>query len=241
MSPDSISKHGVPLADERRTEKNQFKKLYSSSRSTSFTRRQTVTDQTSTPPPPEDKIAPALPSTYIGAHAHLSNEPREQRVGGNVERNAEAHVRAALVHLAGQLPLGHVELAEHVARRQGHLAEIRGVPRRENDSPVLGVSPWKTGNMDRGDIRAGRGGGGCSLVDKRHVTVLFKWLLNGALVEQASDRRPSAEGASGVLFPPGSAPPTQSLGTKNTVMCVPVSIFHTPPRLQSSQRPSPLR
>ena len=71
--------------------------------------------------------------------AHVREQAGEQRVGGDVEGHAEAHVARALVHLAAKLAVGHVELREHVARRKSHLLECRRVPRREQDTPVRGV------------------------------------------------------------------------------------------------------
>lgn len=46
---------------------------------------------------------------------HLRHHHRQQRVGGNVKRHAEEDVRRALVHLAGELAIGHVELEQAVA------------------------------------------------------------------------------------------------------------------------------
>ena len=71
--------------------------------------------------------------------AHLRYHAREQGVARDVEGHAEAHVARPLVHLARQLTVGDVKLAEHVARGQGHLLERRGVPRGEQDAPVVGV------------------------------------------------------------------------------------------------------
>src|SRR6267142_2642416 len=42
----------------------------------------------------------------------LRHHQRQQRVGGDVEGHAEEYVGAALVHLAGELALGDVELEE---------------------------------------------------------------------------------------------------------------------------------
>lgn len=41
---------------------------------------------------------------------------RQDRVGGDVEGHAQPHVGAALVELAGQVLIGHVELHQAVAR-----------------------------------------------------------------------------------------------------------------------------
>lgn len=42
--------------------------------------------------------------------AHLGHHKRQQRVRGDVERDAKAQIGAALVHLARQLALGHEKL-----------------------------------------------------------------------------------------------------------------------------------
>ena len=41
---------------------------------------------------------------------HLGHEARQQGVAGNVEGHPQAQVAAALVHLAGQLPISHKKL-----------------------------------------------------------------------------------------------------------------------------------
>mmetsp|Transcript_14914 Transcript_14914/g.39974 ORF Transcript_14914/g.39974 Transcript_14914/m.39974 type:complete len:295 (+) Transcript_14914:141-1025(+) len=52
----------------------------------------------------------------------------QKRVTRNIERNAEAQIARALVHLARQLAVCHVELKKHVARRQCHLRDGVRVP-----------------------------------------------------------------------------------------------------------------
>mmetsp|Transcript_41303 Transcript_41303/g.86485 ORF Transcript_41303/g.86485 Transcript_41303/m.86485 type:complete len:396 (-) Transcript_41303:583-1770(-) len=68
---------------------------------------------------------------------HVREQAREQRVRGDVERNAKAEVGRALVHLAGELAIRHIELREHVARRQRHLRDVLRVPRGEDDATVV--------------------------------------------------------------------------------------------------------
>ena len=51
----------------------------------------------------------------------LCDHPREQRVGGDVERHAEEKIGAALVKLAAQLSVLHTKLKKNVTRRQRHL------------------------------------------------------------------------------------------------------------------------
>ena len=72
--------------------------------------------------------------------ADLRRHHRQQGIGGDIERHSEKRVGAALVQLARQPPPGHIELEQHVARRQSHLADLRDVPRRDQQSPRLGVA-----------------------------------------------------------------------------------------------------
>ena len=58
----------------------------------------------------------------------LSNHVREQRIARNVKRNTEEDVAASLIKLAGEFPLSHIELEEHVARRKRHLLNFSDIP-----------------------------------------------------------------------------------------------------------------
>ena len=62
--------------------------------------------------------------------ALLRQHVSEQRVGGDVERHAEEDVGAALVQLAAQASVRHVELEERVARHERHLRRARPRSRR---------------------------------------------------------------------------------------------------------------
>src|SRR5206468_2394837 len=62
--------------------------------------------------------------------AHLRDHQRKQCVRGDVERDAEEQIGAALVELAGEPAAGHVELKKRMAGRQLHLWDVRDVPRR---------------------------------------------------------------------------------------------------------------
>ena len=68
----------------------------------------------------------------------VSDHDGEESVAGDVERNPQPHVGRSLVELTGQLTLGHVELDQAVAGRQGHLVQVRGVPGAHDDPPVVG-------------------------------------------------------------------------------------------------------
>ena len=60
--------------------------------------------------------------------AGLCHHHRQQRIRGDVERHAEEHVGAALVQLAREASARDVELEQRVARRQGHVVHLGGVP-----------------------------------------------------------------------------------------------------------------
>src|SRR6186997_3344392 len=69
--------------------------------------------------------------THLQA-ANLSHHLRQQRIGGDVERNAQEDVRRALVQLTRQPALRNVELKHRMARRQCHVREIADIPRAHN-------------------------------------------------------------------------------------------------------------
>lgn len=55
-----------------------------------------------------------------GAQAtHLGHHKRQQRIRGDVERDAKAQIGAALVHLARQLALGHEKLGNGGEKGRG--------------------------------------------------------------------------------------------------------------------------
>ncbi|MNY81170.1 hypothetical protein D3C86_2225920 [compost metagenome] len=64
-----------------------------------------------------DVHIPAGPDELARLQANLLREhARQQRIGSNVERDAQECVRGSLVQLAGQLAVCNVELEEGVAR-----------------------------------------------------------------------------------------------------------------------------
>ena len=56
--------------------------------------------------------------------ANLRHHVREQRVGCDIERQAEEHVGTSLVELQREAAFAHVELEEKVARRERHIPEF---------------------------------------------------------------------------------------------------------------------
>ena len=69
----------------------------------------------------------------------LRHHQREQRVAGDVEGHTQEEVRAALVELATQLAVGHVELEQRVAGREFHLVNLPDVPRADDVPARVGV------------------------------------------------------------------------------------------------------
>ena len=64
--------------------------------------------------------------------ALLRHHVRQQRVGSDIERHSQEDIGAALIELAGQTAVGHVELKERVAWRQFHPRNVGDVPRRDD-------------------------------------------------------------------------------------------------------------
>ena len=73
--------------------------------------------------------------------AAVSDHACEQRIGRDIEGHAQPHVARTLIHLARQLAAlsVHIELAEHMAGRKRHDAEICGIPGGEHDASVIRV------------------------------------------------------------------------------------------------------
>ena len=62
----------------------------------------------------------------------------EQRVAGNVEGYAQKNIGAALVELAAQASVGHVELKERVAGHERHAVQISHIPGADDDAARIG-------------------------------------------------------------------------------------------------------
>src|SRR5688500_11220408 len=65
----------------------------------------------------------------------LRKDVSEQRIGGNVELNAQEIIGTALVELAGKFAVSHIKLKQRVTGRQSHLINLGGIPGRNNVSP----------------------------------------------------------------------------------------------------------
>ena len=80
------------------------------------------------------RIAEGVHEVAVLQAAHLRHHHGEQGVAGDVERHAEEDVGAALVQLARELAVRHVELEEGMAGCERHLVEFAHVPRRDDDA-----------------------------------------------------------------------------------------------------------
>ena len=67
------------------------------------------------------------------------NHQGEQGIGGDVERNTQENICAALVQLTGQGAVIHVELEEGMAGRKGHFVDLTRVPGADDHAPRVGV------------------------------------------------------------------------------------------------------
>ena len=53
--------------------------------------------------------------------------------------HTEKKIGATLIKLAAERAILHVKLKEHVTRRQGHLFDLRHIPRTHDQSPALRI------------------------------------------------------------------------------------------------------
>ena len=70
---------------------------------------------------------------------HLGHHQGEQGVGGDVEGHTQENVGAALVHLAGQGAVVHVELEECMAGCERHFVDLTGVPGADDQAARVRV------------------------------------------------------------------------------------------------------
>ncbi len=87
------------------------------------------------------RIAQGVDEVAHAQVAGLRHHVGEQRVAGDVERHAEEDVAAALVKLATEPPIDHVELEQAVARHQRHLRQLGHVPGRHQQPARVRVAP----------------------------------------------------------------------------------------------------
>ena len=136
-------------------------------------------------------VAQGVDEVAGGEIADLGHHHRQQRVGGDVEGDAEEGVGAALVELAGEPPLGHPELEQGMAGGEGHGVEIRHVPGADDVPPRVGVLPDRLDDardlVDRAAV-PGRPGAPLRAVDRPEVALGVRPLVpdgHAVLVERA--------------------------------------------------------
>ncbi|MNS85947.1 hypothetical protein D3C72_1198280 [compost metagenome] len=69
----------------------------------------------------------------------LRHHVGQQRIAGDIERHAQEDIGAALVELARQPAIGHVELEERVAGRQLHARDVGHVPGRHDQAARIRI------------------------------------------------------------------------------------------------------
>jgi hypothetical protein len=62
----------------------------------------------------------------------LRDHHGQQSIGSDIEWNAQEYIRTALVKLATELAVSHIELEKSMAWRQFHPIHVSHIPRRNN-------------------------------------------------------------------------------------------------------------
>ena len=85
---------------------------------------------------------------YVAAAPHkilrfevalLGDHLCQQSIAGDVKRKSEKDVGTALIELAGEFPARDVELKKGVTRRQSHVLQVAGIPRRDDMAAAVGI------------------------------------------------------------------------------------------------------
>jgi len=71
--------------------------------------------------------------------ALLGDHVSQQRVGSDVEWDAEKYIRRSLVKLAGELFPRHIELSHDVTGREGHPIQFADVPGADDQAAGIGI------------------------------------------------------------------------------------------------------
>jgi hypothetical protein len=71
--------------------------------------------------------------------ADLRDHEGQEGIGGDIERNTQEQIRAALVKLAAEFAILHIELEERMARREGHEMQLGGIPCRNDKSAAVRI------------------------------------------------------------------------------------------------------
>src|SRR5262245_36832254 len=87
-----------------------------------------------------DVAIPSGTDEFAGVKtALLSGHVSQQRVGSDIERDAEKYVRRPLVDLAGELIPRHIELSNNVTWREGHSIQFADVPGADDQATGIGI------------------------------------------------------------------------------------------------------
>ncbi len=71
--------------------------------------------------------------------AHLRDHHRQERIGRDVEGNAQEHVGASLVQVTRQAAVHDVKLKQNVAGRKPHVREVPDIPGADDVTSGIGV------------------------------------------------------------------------------------------------------
>lgn len=80
------------------------------------------------------RIAERMDKLSCFEPGNVRNHLQQQRVRSDVERHSEENIRAALVELQAESPVGNVELKEGMAGRQVHISQITDIPCADDDA-----------------------------------------------------------------------------------------------------------
>ncbi|MNC04864.1 hypothetical protein D3C75_523140 [compost metagenome] len=118
-----------------------------------------------------------------GQIALLGHHVGQQGVARDVERQTEEDVAAALIELAGELAVRHIELEEGVTRGERHLVQLTHVPGGDYDAArirvVLDVIHRLLDLVDDGAIGR-RPGAPLGTIDRAQIAVLVSPLVPDA-------------------------------------------------------------
>ena len=95
-------------------------------------------------------VAESVDEVAVLEAAHLCNHHGEEGIGGDVERHAEEDVGRALVELAAEAAVDHIELEEDMAGREMHRLKFADVPGGDEEAARVGVVLYLLD--ERGDL-----------------------------------------------------------------------------------------
>jgi hypothetical protein len=100
-------------------------------------------------------IAQRVDKVAIAESAGLGYHHGEEGIRCNIEWHAQEDVGRALIELAAEATVGHIELEENMAWREVHLREFAHIPRRNKEPAGVGVVLYLVDEVgDLVDVRA---------------------------------------------------------------------------------------